>query len=144
MMSTFVWRRPSRLPISEFAPTALTPSVESNVPFPFWSTARPPAGRDRGGTPLRRTVYVPAGPKPCPTTLIAIVASPACASEDATAHGAPFFESVKPCPKIATGQPPAGAVPAGSKSVNWISFVDWTAGSPLRVPTAGITPSAVS
>jgi len=52
--------------------------------------------------------------------LIAIDAMPACASVDATSHGAPFFESVNPCPKIAVGQPPAGAAPDGTNSVNWI------------------------
>ena len=56
-------------------------------------------------------MYEPSAPPPCPTTLIAIVAIPARASEDATAHGAPFLESVKPWPKIATGQPAAGVGP---------------------------------
>ena len=43
-------------------------------------------------------------------------------------HGAPFLLSVNPWPKIATGQPPAGAVPAGTNSVNCTLFTDCTAG----------------
>jgi len=35
MMSTTVWRSPSRLPTSDWAPIALTPSVESIVPLLF-------------------------------------------------------------------------------------------------------------
>jgi hypothetical protein len=48
MRSITVWRRPSRFPISVSDPTALTPSVESNVPLLFWSIARPPAGNVTG------------------------------------------------------------------------------------------------
>src|SRR5581483_12134988 len=96
-----------------------TPSVESIVPLPSWSIPRPPAGKVTGAPPGSERVYVPSGPKPWPTTLIAIVAIPAFASDDATTHGAPFFESPNPCPKIATGQPPCGGGPAGSNSVNW-------------------------
>jgi hypothetical protein len=122
----------------------LTPSVESIVPLPFWSMPRPPAGRVTGAAPsVRLTVYVPSAPPPCPTTLIAIVAIPARASEDATAHGAPFLESVKPCPKVATGQPAAGVVPAGMNSVNWIWFVACGVGFPVLVPTGGMTLAAV-
>ena len=88
-MSTTVWRSPSRLLIRVCGAAALTPSVESNVPLPFWSIARPPAGVQRHG-PGRVTMYVPAGPKPWPTTLIATDAIPAWASDEATAHGAPF------------------------------------------------------
>jgi hypothetical protein len=76
--------------------------------------------------------------------LIAIVASPAFAKDDATTHGAPSFESVNPWPKITTGQPPAGAAPAGTKSVNCTWLVAWTAGTPVAVPYAGITFAAVS
>ena len=58
---------------------------------------------------------------------------PACASDEATAHGAPFIESVKPWPKTATGQPPAGAAPDGTKSVN-------TSGYALHRRDAGARP----
>ena len=91
MRSIVVWRRPSRLPISAFAPTALTPSVESMVPLPSWSMPRPPSGSVTGGAAPRLTVYVPSGPPPWPTTLIAIVAMPFRASVPATTGGAPFF-----------------------------------------------------
>ena len=74
---------------------------------------RPPAGIVTGGAPVRNTVSVPSGPPPWPTTLIAMVAMPCDASEDATAIGAPCLLSVKPWPKIATGHPPRGGVPAG-------------------------------
>jgi hypothetical protein len=90
------------------------------------------------------TVTLPSAPPPWPTTLIAIVARPACASDDATTHGAPSFESVKPWPKITVGQPPAGGVPAGSNSVKPRWFTDCTAGTPVLVPTAGITASEFS
>ena len=90
--SITVWRRPSRFEtIEPFA--ALTPSVESIVPLWSWSIPRPPAGSVSVGNPGRLTVNVLAGPPPCPTTLIAIVAMPARASDAATAHGAPFIES---------------------------------------------------
>ena len=122
----------------------MTPSVESIVPLPSWSMPRPPAGRVTGAAPpVRLTVYDPSAPPPCPTTLIAIVAIPACASEDATAHGAPFLESVKPWPKIATGQPVAGFAPAGMNSVNWMGFVLSGFGFPVLVPTGGMTLVAV-
>src|SRR5712691_8529657 len=75
---------------------------------------------------------------------MAIVARPACASEDATSHGAPFLLSPNPWPKIAVGQPPAGGTPAGRKSVNWISLVDCGTGVPSFVPVAGITSAAFS
>ncbi len=89
-------------------------------------------------------MYVPRGPPPCPTTLIAIEAMPFRASVPATAGGAPFFQSVKPCPKIAVGQPPAGFVPAGRKSENWIVFVPCRCGLPVLVPTCGMTFDAFS
>src|SRR3954454_4340838 len=104
-------------------------------PSPFWSKPRPPAGNVTAPDGVD-TVYVPAAPKPWPTTLIAIEATPACPSDDATAHGAPFFESVKPCPKIATGPPRAGLTRPGTNRVNWSRFVEWTAGTPVLVPTA--------
>ena len=95
MMSTTVWRSPSRLLIRVCGAAALTPSVESNVPLPFWSIARPPAFSVTVPVGVV-TTYVPAGPKPWPTTLIATDAIPACASDEATAHGAPFRLSPKP------------------------------------------------
>ena len=58
---------------------------------------------------------VPSGPPPWPTTLIAIVAMPLCAIVEATVIGKPCFESVKPWPKIATGQPPAGSGPTAGR-----------------------------
>jgi hypothetical protein len=76
--------------------------------------------------------------------LIATVANPARANDPATAMGAPFFVSPNPWPKITTGQPPAGAVPPGSKRVNWTWLTPCTAGTPVAVPTAGITFAAVS
>src|SRR5215218_1456826 len=114
--SIVVWRRPSRLPI----------------------------GKVTGGRPARLTVYVPSGPPPCPTTLIAIVAMPFCASLPASIGGAPFFQSVSPCPKIPTGQPPDGGEPVGRKRENWTLFVPWGRGFPVLVPTAGMTLAAVS
>jgi hypothetical protein len=59
------------------------------------------------------TISEPPAPPPWPTTLIAIVAMPCDANEPATVDGEPCLLSVKPCPKIATGQPDAGGVPAG-------------------------------
>src|SRR6185436_3627653 len=58
--------------------------------------------------------------------------------------GAPCLLSVKPWPKIATGQPPAGGVPDGTNRLKYSVFVDCTAGTPVRVPTAGMTLPAVS
>src|SRR5919204_5803881 len=75
---------------------------------------------------------------------MAIVAMPARPSDEATIQGAPFFESVNPCPKIATGQPPAGLRPPGTKSVNCTSFVVCGTGVPVAVPYGGITFAAVS
>ena len=66
------------------------------MPLPSWSKPRPPAVKVSLGAPGSVTVYVLPAPKPWPTTLIAIVATPALASDEATAHGAPFIESVKP------------------------------------------------
>ena len=94
---------------------ALTPSVESIVPLPSWSMPRPPAGNVTVVRSVRATVSVPSGPPPWPTTLIAIVAMPFFAIVDAVVIGKPCFESVKPCPTIATGQPPAGSGPDGSQ-----------------------------
>ena len=48
MRSITVWRRPSRLPTSVCGGTALTPSVESIVPSPFWSIPRPRPGASTG------------------------------------------------------------------------------------------------
>ena len=53
---------------------------------------------------------------------------------EATVHGTPYMLSVKPWPKIATGQPPAGLVPEGVKSVRPIVFVESGAGVPVAVP----------
>ena len=85
------------------------------------------------GAPTRLTVYVPSGPPPWPTTLIAIEAIPLRASVPATAGGAPFFQSPNPWPKIATGQPPRLRVPAGRRGVNWIWFVPCGTGVPVAV-----------
>src|SRR5262249_7307463 len=52
--------------------------------------------------------------------------------------GAPFIESVKPCPKMATGQPPTGFVPDGTKRVNSRLSIRCTAGTPVSVPTGGM------
>ena len=98
------------------APTALEPSVESMVPLPSWSMPRPPSGMVTGAPTSGMIVRVPVvPPPPCPTTLMAIVAMPWNAIVEATASGAPCLLSVKPWPKIATGQPPAGGVPDGTK-----------------------------
>jgi hypothetical protein len=134
--SNTVWRNPSRFETIDVR--ALTPSVEAMVPSPFWSKPRPPAGNVTATPPGGVTVYVLAEPNPWPTTLIAIVAMPACASEAATTHGAPFIESVNPWPKTATGQPPAGVGPDGTKSVNSRSLTPCRAGTPVSVPTGGI------
>src|SRR5262249_61534140 len=93
------------------------PASRAWCPFLPGAGPRPPAVNVSVGLPGLATVYVLCAPKPWPTTLIAIVAMPACASDDATAHAAPFIESVNPWPKIATGQPPAGFAPDGTKSV---------------------------
>src|SRR6476469_2294450 len=143
MMSITVWRSPSRLLTSGCGGAALTPSVESIVPLPSWSIPRPPAGKVTGPAGVV-AVYVPSGPKPGPTTLIAIVARPAWARDEATTQGAPFLESVNPCPKMTVGQPPAGAAPDGTKSVNWIWFLPCGTGVPVAVPYGGITFAAVS
>jgi hypothetical protein len=76
--------------------------------------------------------------------LIAIEARPRLASDDATAHGAPPRLSVNPWPKIATGQPPAGFAPAGTKSVNPSVFIACTTGVPVAVPYAGMNLPGVS
>jgi hypothetical protein len=75
---------------------------------------------------------------------MAIVAIPAFAIVEATANGLLFLLSPKPCPKIATGQPPAGCGPDGRKRLKYTAFVPWTAGDPVSVPVGGITFAAVS
>jgi hypothetical protein len=104
------------VPTSVYGATASTPSVESIAPLPSWSIPRLPSGTTVGPDG-RTTVRLPPAPPPCPTTLIAMEAMPDRASDDATVRGAPCFESVKLCPKIATGQPPAGSAPDGRNSV---------------------------
>src|SRR5258707_15149088 len=98
---------------------------------------RPPAGTTTASPFARSTARVPSAPPPCPTTLIAMVAIPRDASTDATAQGAPYMLSVKPCPKIATGQPPAGFGPAGRNTAKCILVLDWGTGRPVRVGGAG-------
>src|SRR5579859_1302013 len=68
-------------------------------------------------------VSVLLGPKPWPTTLIAIVAIPLWASVEATANGAPCLLSVNPWPKIATGQPLVGRGPDGMNRLKKSSSV---------------------
>jgi hypothetical protein len=97
-----------------------------------------------GAPTARFTVSVPNAPPPWPTTLIAIVAMPAAAMDDATTRGLLFLLSPKPWPKMATGQPPAGAVPFGRKRLKCTRFVPWGAGAPVLEPTAGMTSSGVS
>ena len=69
---------------------------------------------------------------------MAIVAMPWLANVAATASGAPCLLSVKPCPKIATGQPPAGVVPAGITRLKTSLLAPWTLGTPVRVPIGGM------
>ena len=45
-------------------------------PSAFWSKPRPPASSVTGSAPARLTVSVPSEPKPLPTTLMPIVATP--------------------------------------------------------------------
>jgi hypothetical protein len=90
------------------------------------------------------TVSVPSAPPPWPTTLMAIVAMPCDASTEATAHGAPYMLSVKPWPKIATGHPFAGLLPAGTKISKRRSFALCGLGLPMSVGTAGMYLSGVS
>ncbi len=77
------WRRASA------AATALTPSVDVDAPFAVLVDPTA-AGRKqrRARRSLRMTVRVPSGPKPWPTTLIAIVAMPRLAIEPATSERA--------------------------------------------------------
>src|SRR5262249_2813313 len=84
-----------------------------------------------------RTVSVLLGPKPWPTTLIAMVAMPLCASVEATAKGPPCLLSVKPWPKMATGQPLLGRGPAGINRLKNTSS-DPCEGTLWRVGTWGI------
>src|SRR5206468_7469286 len=105
---------------------------------------RPPSGITTGRPPAGCTVRKPAAPPPWPTTLIAIVAIPWAANVEATANGAPCLLSVKPCPKIATGQPSAGAVPEGMNRLKKSSLIRCTTGTPVRVPIGGMNFSGVS
>src|SRR5262245_8014835 len=89
-------------------------------------------------------VSVPPAPPPWPTTLIAMVAIPWAPKVAPTAHGAPCLLSVKPWPKIATGQPSAGGVPRGRNRLNCRVLFPCTAGTPVRVPTGGMNCSLVS
>src|SRR5438094_20200 len=142
--SATVCRSPSRLAMMPRGGAAFTPSVESIVPLPSWSMPRPPSGIVTGRPAFGMIVSVPREPPPCPTTLMAIVAMPWLANVEATASGAPCLLSVKPCPKIATGQPPAGAGSAGMIRLKYRVLVDWTAGTPVSVPIGGMNFSAVS
>src|SRR6476646_692336 len=92
----------SRDPI---VPCALAKNVEEPSalvigPFPSWSNPRPPSRNVVEVAPCC-TVSVLLGPKPWPTTLIAMLAMPLCARTEATANGAPCLLSVNPWPKIA-------------------------------------------
>src|SRR5947209_14601578 len=82
-------------------------------------------------------VSVLLGPNPWPTTLIAMLAMPLCASVDATANGAPCLLSVNPWPKIATGQPLVGRGPEGINRLKKMSSVP-CAGTGFRVGTCGM------
>src|SRR5215471_16785567 len=75
---------------------------------------------------------------------MAIVAIPLCASVEATTSGLLFLLSPKPWPKMATGQPFVGRVPAGINKLKYRSCVLWTAGTPVRVGTAGMKAPGVS
>ena len=80
-----------------------------------------------------------AGPPPCPTASIAIVATPRAALRSA-ARNTSNFEFPKPWPKTATGQPPAGGAPAGTISAKPISSTERARGV-RRVGVAAITRS---
>src|SRR5258708_9632308 len=60
------------------------------------------------------------------------------ASAEATANGAPCLLSVKPWPKIATGQPLAGRGPAGINRLKNKSSVPGWGGTLAPVGTAGM------
>ena len=99
---------------------------------------RPPAGTITGAPPLLdSTASVPSAPPPWPTTLIDTVAMPAAAYTDAWVHGAPYMLSVKPWPKIATGHPPAGLVPAGRNICTTMPLLDCACGCPVSVAVGG-------
>ena len=142
--STTVWRSPSRLPSRPRGAAALLPSVESMLPLPSWSMPRPPAGTTTGAPSLRDTFSVPSAPPPWPTTWMAMVAMPCAAKLAATVHGAPYMLSPKPWPKMATGQPPAGLVPLGTKTSTIKSLLPCGTGVPVSVPVAGMYFAAVS
>ena len=74
---------------------------------PAFSVTGPPFATDRFTTSVLR------GPRPWPTTLTAIEAMPRAAMVEATTNGLLFLLSPKPWPKIATGHPVSGGVPAG-------------------------------
>src|SRR5262245_31636576 len=75
---------------------------------------------------------------------MAIVAMPWRASVEATANGAPCLLSVKPCPKMATGQPPTGTVPAGTIRLNSSVLILCATGTPVRVGIGGMNFCGVS
>ena len=113
------------------------------TPVPSWSIPRPPSGKVTDVGPWLM-VNVLLGPKPWPTTLIAMDAMPLCASVEATANGAPCLLSVNPWPNIATGQPLVGRLPDGMNRLKNMSCVDCT-GTSLRVATAGMkTPALIN
>src|SRR6202008_2486594 len=63
---------------------------------------------------------------------------------EATANGLLFLLSPKPWAKSATGQPLAGRGPAGRNRLKKSDCVLCTAGTPVRVGTAGMKPPVVS
>jgi len=87
---------------------------------------------------------VPAAPDPWPTTLIATEAIPLLASVPATAHGAPFFESVNPWPKIANGPAARRGCPAREEQRELQLFRRLHRGRSGQRATAGMTASAFS
>ena len=79
------------------------------------------------------------GPKACPAGSVDRVAIPLAALKSA-ARKRSYLLRVKPGPKIATGQPPAGAGPAGTIRVKPTRWVPMGRGVP-RVGTLGMIAS---
>lgn len=86
------------------------------TPLPSWSTPLACTGTVVV-TPALMTFQVLRGPYPCPTTSVAIVATPRSAFCDA-ARKRSVSVRVNPCPNTVTGHPPAGAGPAGRIATN--------------------------
>ena len=115
------------------------------LPIPGWpstSTPRPYAGKVFA-TPPVVTCHELRGPKPWPATCVEIVATPDCALV-AAASRTLLAEPVKPCPKMATGHPPAGVGPGGSTSRNGSRSVLTGAGPPSSVGVCSIVRSGRS